>query len=162
MLRLPKDESHHECCDYTASRSYPSESPIPSKRCRLDYSWGLTGFRVPLKPLQVSADVGGMLVPKVPILLQAFVDNPFQFCWQIRVQPHCRCWRAIKNCFENNARALSAKRQRTCCHFVKHSTKGKQVRSCVQFLGSDLLWRHIGNGSNSRSRTGQMLGTRFY
>src|SRR5437868_6010842 len=49
-----------------------------------------------------------------------------------------------------------------CCHFVEHSTERKQIRSRVQFFGSDLLRRHVRNRPHGRSRTRQVLDIRFH
>src|SRR5437667_4942485 len=41
----------------------------------------LTRFCVPLQPLKISANVGGVLVPEISILLQTFRNDSFQFGW---------------------------------------------------------------------------------
>src|SRR5207244_12762589 len=132
MLISPKVNTQHLRRDDTStSRSHTSQSPIPSNWCRLGHSRQFAALRVPLQTLQVGSYFGSMLVSQVPILVQAFVDDPFQFCWQVRVQPHCRCWRPIKNRFENNSRTLSAKRQCPCRHFIQYCAKGEQICPCI-------------------------------
>ena len=98
-----------------------------------------------------------MLVPEISILFQTLIDDAVQFGWHIWIQPYCRGWCPIQNGLEDYARTLPTERQRTCRHFVQDGTKREQVRSCIQFLGSDLLRRHIGDGAKRRTGAGEML-----
>jgi len=54
----------------------------------LDVTAGIANaacVRVALQPLQVGAHVGGVLIAKIAILLQSFVNDLFKLGWQVRV-----------------------------------------------------------------------------
>ncbi len=42
-------------------------------------------------------------------------------------------------------------------HFIKHGAEREQIGARIQFLGSDLLRRHIGHRAEHRPRAGEML-----
>src|SRR6476660_6866475 len=102
-----------------------------------------------------------MLVPEISILLQTLIDDALQFDWQVRIQTYCRGWCPIQNRLEDYPGTFSTERQRPSRHFVEDSAEREQIRSCVQFLSTDLFWRHVRDSSHRRSRTGQMFATRF-
>ena len=58
-----------------------------------------TGLCVPLQPLQIGADFGGVLVAKLAILFQTLVDDVFQFGRKVGVQPHRWRGRPVQNGF---------------------------------------------------------------
>src|ERR1700687_4615873 len=78
------------------------------------------GISIPLQPLQVSADIGRVLVAQVAILLESLVNDVFQLGRQVGVQPNRRCWSAVENRLENRGRAFSAEWQRPRRHFVQN------------------------------------------
>src|SRR3984893_2887601 len=98
-----------------------------------------------------------MLVTQLPVFLQSLVDDVFQLWREVRVQADCGTWITIQNFAKDNSRAFSAKGQCAGRHLVEDCPERKQIRASVQLLGSYLFRRHIGNGSQSRSRTGQVL-----
>jgi hypothetical protein len=46
---------------------------------------GFPGICIPLQPLQIGPKLGGGLAANVAILLQSFVDDPFEFAATIAV-----------------------------------------------------------------------------
>src|SRR5207253_2978591 len=62
------------------------------------------GFRIALQPLQIRANLSGVLVSEISILFQTFVDDAFQFDWQVRIQTYCRGWCPIENRLEDYPR----------------------------------------------------------
>src|SRR5439155_23077868 len=98
-----------------------------------------------------------MLVADVTILFQSLVDDPFEFDWEVGIQAHRRYGVSFKNGVEDDSRTFPSERQCPGRHLVKYRTEGEQIRACVQFLSTDLFRRHIGNGSNSRTWTGQVV-----
>src|ERR1700757_3995607 len=87
---------------------------------RTNYSDGLG---IAFQPLQIGANLRGVLVPEISILFQTLIDDAFQFGWQVRVQTYCRCWCPIENGFKHNARTLTTKRQGSRRHLVEHGPK---------------------------------------
>jgi hypothetical protein len=111
---------------------------------------------IPLQPLKISSHVGGVLITKIAVLLQRLTDYLFQLRRKIRIKPHRRDRRFAQNRLENRCRAVAAKRERACGHFVKNNAKGKQICTCVQLLGPCLFRRHIGYRAKSAARAGEV------
>src|SRR5579863_4349523 len=113
------------------------------KRCRFDWrrsgNWwdrrrGFNdrtpaGFCIPLQPLKISSHVGGVLITKIAVLLQRLTDYLFQLRRKIRIKPHRRDRRFAQNRLENRCRAVAAKRERACGHFVKKDRKSTRLNS---------------------------------
>ena len=116
-----------------------------------------SALEVPLQALQVRPHIGCVLIAQIAVFLQSLVDDLFQLRWGVRIQPHDGRGNRVQNGFEDDARAFPTEWQRTRSRLVQHCAKGEQIRSGVQFLGTDLLRRHVGNRSQRRSRTGQVL-----
>jgi hypothetical protein len=49
------------------------------------------------------------------------------------------------------------RQQPPCCHLVQHSAEGEQIAPRIQFFRPRLLWRHISNGAERRTGTGQVV-----
>ena len=58
---------------------------------------------------------------------------------------------------KNQRRSFSAEGQSAGGHLVKHHAEGKQVGARIQFFSLGLLGRHIGDGAQSRARTGEVF-----
>src|ERR1039458_2839495 len=86
-------------------------------------------IRVPLQPLQVGADVRGMLVAQVAIFLQTLGDNPFQFGWEIGIQSDWRNGCSVQNAIEDYPCTLTTEGQCPSCHFVENGTEREQIRA---------------------------------
>ena len=63
----------------------------------------------------------------------------------------------IQNGFEDDSRAFATERQRARSHLVEHCAEGEQVGSSVEFLGPDLLGRHVGDRAERRTGAGEMF-----
>ena len=98
-----------------------------------------------------------MLVTQIPVLLQSLVDDAFQIGWHFGIQPHRRSWRPIQDRFENDGGTLSAERQCARRHLIQHCAEGEQIAPRIQFLSARLLWRHISDCAQRRTRAGQVL-----
>lgn len=48
--------------------------------------------------------------------------------------------RSVQNRVVNNGGSTARKRHPASRHLIEHSTKGKQIRTRIQFLGACLLW----------------------
>jgi hypothetical protein len=55
------------------------------------------GLGIPLEPLQIGANVRGVLVAQAPVFLQTLVDDSFQFGWHLGIQPHRSHGRTFQN-----------------------------------------------------------------
>ena len=96
-------------------------------------------LRVALEPLQVGAHLGSVLVAQVAIFLQALVDDPFEFDWEVGIQAHRRYGVSFKNAVEDDSRTFPSERQRSRRHLVENGTEGKQITAGIQLLGAHLL-----------------------
>src|SRR5580693_8636580 len=63
----------------------------------------------------------------------------------------------MKDGIEDYSRTVAAKGQCTGRHFVEHDSKGKKIGSSIQFLGQNLLRRHISDCSQRAARAGEIL-----
>ena len=106
--------------------------------------------------LQVSANLGGTLVAQLAIFFEGFVDNLFELRRQLWIQPH-RCHRyAVEDRFRKHAQSVAPKGQNPTHHFIEHDAKRKQVGTSIQILTPHLLRRHVCQGADRRSRSGQI------
>ena len=80
-----------------------------------------------------------MLIAKIQILLQTFVDDPLQFDWQISIQSHRRNRCPVQNGVKNQSCTLATEGQYSGYGFVEHDAEGEQIRTRIQFLSSHLL-----------------------
>src|SRR5882762_3691862 len=94
-----------------------------------------------------------MLISQVAIFFEGAVDELFEFRWQVGIKPHRRHRASIQDSFENYPRSVAAKWQGARGHFVEHDSKRKQVGARIQCLPLDLLWRHVRDRAQSRTRT---------
>src|SRR5712691_6653657 len=85
-------------------------------------SGGACGAAI-FQPLQIGANLRGVLVPKVSVFLQTLVDDLFQPRRKIRIQPHGRRGSRVQNGLEDYSRTFSTKRQRTRRHLVQHRSE---------------------------------------
>ncbi len=99
----------------------------------------VAGIRIPLQPLQVGADVCGVLITQIAVFLQALVDNAFQQGRQVGIQAHCRSGNAVQYRLKDHSGSVAAKRQCSRRHLVQNRTEREQIGSYIQILAFDLL-----------------------
>src|SRR5437868_7694737 len=56
-----------------------------------------SGLGIALQPLQIGANVGGMLITKMAVFLKGLVDDRFELRWYIGVDPNRRHWWTLQN-----------------------------------------------------------------
>jgi hypothetical protein len=78
---------------------------------------------IALQSLEVRANLGRVLISKLPILLQALVDDPFQFHRNVGVQPDGVYRRAVEDAIRNDCGAVATKWQCGSRHLVKHDAE---------------------------------------
>src|SRR5262249_51998673 len=93
---------------------------------------------------------------QVAVLLERTVDDAFELRRQIGIQPDRRNRSPRQNGFKDHGRRIATKGNSASRHFIEHCAKRKKVSAMVEFLPARLLGRHISNGAERRSRTGQM------
>src|SRR6266851_1976995 len=98
-----------------------------------------------------------MLVANIAILFQGFIDDAFQFRWQVRIQTHGRRWSPIQNGFKDKTRGFTPEWQRSGAHLVQDCTERKQVCASIEFFSLDLLGRHVRHSAQRRTGTGKVL-----
>src|SRR5215469_17638419 len=86
-----------------------------------------------------------MLVTKVSVFLQGLADNSFEFWGNVGIEPDRGHGHFFKNGIKDDTGTPTTEWQSTCCHFVEHDTKRKQVCPSIQILRPNLLWRHVRN-----------------
>src|SRR6266568_5887923 len=111
--------------------------------------------RIPYQPFQIGDELARMLVTQRTIFLQSFVDDFFQPRRQVGIQAHWADRSPVQNVVEDYSRSIATEWRYTCRHFVKHDSKRKQVRARVEFFASNLLRRHVGDGSERRAGAGE-------
>ena len=115
-----------------------------------------TGIRIALQALQVGAHFRGDLVTQVAVFLQRLVDNSFEFRGTIGIQPHGRNRGAVQDRFENRCRTVATERHPPRRHLIENSPKREQIAPRIQFLRPRLLRRHVSDGAERRTGTGQV------
>src|SRR5580704_8269194 len=118
---------------------------------------GVRGVGVANHALQVAAHVGGVLVAKIAILLEGLGDDAFEFGWQIGIEAGGRWEGAIEDRVEDEARGIAAEGQRAGSHFVEHGAEGKEVGARIEFLAANLLWGHVGDGTERAAGAGELV-----
>ena len=108
---------------------------------------------VPLNCCRSSADLRGVLIAQLPVLLQCLGNDLVEFRRQLRIPAGYGFWRFVQYGGKGRADGLTFKWQMPRGHFVNHDSKGEQVGTRVQFLAMHLFWRHEGDGARgSRPR----------
>ena len=79
-------------------------------------------IRVALQPLEVSADIGSVLVAQVAVLLQGLLDDLFQLGGDLRVQAHRRHRGAVQDGLEDHRRGIATERHDAGSHLVEIPT----------------------------------------
>ena len=119
----------------------------------------MRGIPIALQPLEIGADLGCVLVPKVAILLETFVDDSFQLERHVGIEAHRGNRRAIENPVCNDAGTVAAEWQRPGCHLVEHDTEREHIGAPVQVLRANLFRRHVRRRAEGAARTGQRVAS---
>src|SRR6516165_8533109 len=98
-----------------------------------------------------------MLVAQVAVFLQTLRDDSFQFGRYIGIDSYRGNRSPIKDGLEDHSRAFPSERYLPSRHFIEHGSEREQVGSSVQLLSTDLLRRHVGDGSEHTAGTRQMF-----
>src|SRR5262249_19572076 len=104
-------------CEQYNHRESP-ELPVSTSEPRWACNVCSSRVLVTLKPLQVSADVRGVLVTQVPVFLQTFLDDFFQFRRDLRVDSDRRLCGAIEDRLEYHSGSAATKRQNPRRHLI--------------------------------------------
>src|SRR6266700_6067337 len=96
----------NRCEENKTDTNTKPEVPLSPECGNSQRSCALSALSVPLQPLQVGSHLRSVLVTQFAVFLQAFVDDPLQFGWQIGIQPHWRNWLSFQNRIENDSKTL--------------------------------------------------------
>jgi hypothetical protein len=160
LIRIKNRRADHQGNKYTANGPDDGSLAAPP---RLFRQIGTTDrgsfpcFSVSLQPLQVGANIGGVLVTKAAVFFQTLRDDPFQFDWQVRVYSNWRYRCSIQDRIKHRACRVPSKRKPARTHFVEHRAEREQVGASLEFLPANLLGRHISDGSQRTAGTRQMF-----
>ncbi len=108
--------------------------------------------------LEIGADVCSFLVAQLTVFLERDADDFFQLRGNLFVQASGGSRRLVENRFVNHSGCVAGKGEAAGGHFIEHRAEGEQVSAGIEFLAASLLGRHIGNGADGRSRTGEQRG----
>ena len=109
-------------------------------------------FRIPLQPLQVRAEIRGMLIAKIAILLERFGDDSFEHDRQIGIQARDSRRRAVQNGVRDVRRALATEGRYSCGHLLEYCAETENVRARIQVFPTRLLGRHVRQCAQRRPR----------
>ncbi len=98
-----------------------------------------------------------MLKPQFTVFFERPVEKVFQARWQIGIEPQRRRRCAFQDGVKDHAGRIAAKRQHARGHFVQHNAEREEVGARIQILAANLLWGHVGNGSNRCAGTGEVF-----
>ena len=116
-----------------------------------------SGICVSLEPLQIGTRVRRMLKSKLPVFLQALVNDPFQLRGHIGIQSHGGDRGPVENLLEDDSRAFSSERRRSRRHLVENRAERKQIAARIQFPGSHLFRGHVNHCPYGDARAGQVV-----
>jgi hypothetical protein len=85
------------------------------------------------------------------------VDDPFQFGRNITIETNRSRRVSVQYGVEDERRGFASERQRARSHFVQHRPEREQVGAGIQFLAFGLFRGHVGDGSQRRAGTGEMI-----
>ena len=113
--------------------------------------------RIPLQPLQVGSHLRRALVPQVAVFLQRLVDDPFQFGWRVRVEPHGSRSYRFRRASKITPQVLPTNGDFPAA--ISYMTAPKENRSvrAIEPLPARLLRGHVGKGANRHPRAGEVL-----
>ena len=109
--------------------------------------------------MEISANVGGVLIAQVAVLFQRLINDLLQSGREIGIQAQGWNRRTVKDRFEDDRRGIATERQRAGRHFVQHRPKRKQVGAGIEFFALGLLRRHIRDRPDRGPWAGQVLHT---
>ena len=112
---------------------------------------------VALEAGQVGTQIRRALVADVAVLVEGLVNNVFQIDRQGGIHSNCRSRLFVKDRIEQSGGGVTAKRERSCRHLIKHSAKGKQIGAGVQFLPQGLFGGHVSHRAQRAAGAGEML-----
>jgi hypothetical protein len=112
---------------------------------------------VPLQSLQISPQIGGVLVAEITVFLQCLVNDVFELRRNLRIEPNRSGGSVFQNPVKDRSGSISAKGHGAGGHFVKHSAKGKQIGARIELFAHRLFWRHISHGAQRRAGAGEVL-----
>ena len=99
-----------------------------------------------------------MLEAQVAIFFEGAIDQVFEARRQIGIEAHRRRGCAREDGFENQARGVSAKRQRAGGHFIEDHSERKKIAAGVHFLAANLFGGHVRDGAQRGAGAGEMFG----
>src|SRR5215469_3191737 len=103
--------------------------------------------RVSLQPLQVGANLRGVLVTQIAIFLQALDNDAFQLCRDLGVEAHRSNRSFTQNGVKDSPRRIASERWSSSSHLIEHHPEREQISLCVQPLAEYLLRGHVGDGT---------------
>ena len=118
---------------------------------------GACGFEISFQALQIGAKFGGALIAQVPVFFESVADDLFELRRNIGIETDGRDGSAVEYGICDQCRSIAAEGHRARGHFVQHSAERIKIRARVQFLGRELLGRHIRDGSDGCAGTGEVL-----
>src|ERR1051325_7711001 len=121
----------------------------------------------PLPPLlrpgeyspKILCDLAGTLIPNLPVLFQASLDDLFERPRQTLTQRPGRCRSFVDDGIADCRLMLAAKRKSPCGELVENNAKGKQVGPMIDLFALNLLGRHVRRRPDGASCPGQMGGS---
>src|SRR5580704_19344265 len=81
----------------------------------------------------------------------------FELGGEFGVESRGRSRSSVQYGLEDDARSVSAERQRTGGHLVEHHSERKKIGAGIEFLAANLLGRHISDRSKGGARTGEVF-----
>ena len=109
-----------------------------------------------MQALQVRADIGGMLIAQVAVLLDSLLDDLFQLGRNFGTQLARRSGSAIQNGVTDLRRRLALECLLPRRHFIQYQAEGEQVRPRIQLLTPHLFRRHVGSCLHRHPGIGQV------
>ena len=108
-------------------------------------------FERGLETLQINPKIRNALIPKVRILLERLLDDPFELQRQPARHRTDRRGFAFENRDQQIGRRRRGERRPACDELVEHHAKAVAIRSSIDREPSSLFRRHVGDGADDRA-----------
>jgi hypothetical protein len=99
-----------------------------------------------------------VLVAKIAVLLDGFVNELLEFDEKIVVEANSGDRRLVENGVEDGSGTFALERKKTSGHLVQDDAKREEVSAGVEIFAEDLFRRHVGNGAQGGAGTGELIG----
>src|SRR5262249_10843195 len=99
--------------------------------------------------------ISSSLISQAAILIDRLADDLIESDRKFGIEIQRFDRRTVEDRIEDRGGSVARKGLVTCGHFVKNDSKGKEIRSAIDFFTKSLFRRHVGDGTDRCARASQ-------